>query len=130
MKPTVISGIVQKGKRLGRTLGFPTANLAIPREVDLPANGVYIGIVTLSDGTRHRCILNQGHHPTLPGGGASIEAHLFDFSGDLYGARITVEYLHKLRPERKFPSVDALIKQIGKDAEAAKRWFLKHDIKI
>ncbi len=123
---TIISGIVQQGKRMGRELGFPTANIAIPVSVQLPQDGVYIGMVTLEDGSKQPCILNQGKHPTLPEGQASIEAHLLDFEGDLYGKRISIEYLHRLRPEHKFPNVGALREQLKKDRADAQAWFAQN----
>ncbi len=125
MKPTV-SGIVQQGKHLGRTMGFPTANLAIPAARNLPEDGVYVGTVTLEDGKKLPCVLNQGKHPTLPEGQASIEAHILGFEGDLYGTCISVQYLHKLRPECKFPSIEALRLQIAKDKADAEAWFLQN----
>jgi len=120
-----ISGIVRHGKHLGNTMGFPTANLAIPSDVHLPENGVYVGIATLQNGQEWPCVLNQGKHPTLPEGDASIEAHLLGFSGDLYGQKISIEYLEKLRPELHFSSIDALIEQVNKDRNSAKSWFTK-----
>lgn len=123
MKPIIVSGVVRTGKRMGRTLGFPTANIAMPVGVALPENGVYVGRVTLPNGERWPCVLNQGNHPTLPKGGASVEAHLLGFEGDLYGQRIDIEYLHRLRPERRFPSVEALTEQIERDKQAGLRWF-------
>ena len=125
MEPTV-SGIVQQGKRMGRTMGFPTANLAILNAGALPEDGVYVGIVTLEDGQRLPCVLNQGKHPTLPEGQASIEAHILGYEGDLYGKRIGIQYLQKLRPEQKFASVEALIQQIARDKADAQAFFKKN----
>jgi riboflavin kinase/FMN adenylyltransferase len=126
MEGITVSGIVLQGKRLGRTLGFPTINLAIPKTGFLPQDGVYIGMATLGDGSIWPCILNQGKHPTLPEGEASIEAHLLGFDGDLYGQTVAIEYLEKLRPERHFPSVEALRAQIEKDKAIAEAWFAKN----
>lgn len=110
-----IEGIVVRGRQLGRTLGFPTANLQPERiEGDGP-DGVYAAWFEL-DGARIPCMLNIGSHPTLPGGGRSVEAHLFRFSGDLYGRRAAVETVAYLRGESRFPSPEALRAQLVRDA--------------
>ncbi len=108
---------------MAKRLGFPTANIAMPDGERMPSNGVYIGIAKLQDGSVWPCVLNQGQHPTLPGGGASIEAHLIDFDGDLYGSRISITYLKQLRDEKRFESVEALKAQVERDKEAARRYF-------
>ena len=110
-----IEGIVVRGRQLGRTLGFPTANLQPERiEGDGP-DGVYAAWFEL-DGARIPCMLNIGSHPTLPGGGRSVEAHLFRFSGDLYGRRAAVETVAYLPGESRFPSPEALRAQLVRDA--------------
>ena len=131
--PFTLEGQVVSGKQLGRKLGFPTANIAYdPAVSSFPAEGVYVASVTVcQDGQPCRtypAILNQGSHPTAPGGPPTIEAHLLGYPADdsLYGLRITLTYLLYLRPERSFPSLDALQNQLGKDREAAVAYAAEH----
>ena len=120
-----ICGIVEHGKHLGRSLGFPTANIRPdPPVPELPANGVYAADFRVEDCPEpYMCMLNQGRHPTAPEGKPTIEAHLLDFDGDLYGRRVKVEYLHFLRPERKFDSLEALTEQLERDRDEVRAWF-------
>lgn len=123
--PFTVRGVTEPGKRLGSALGFPTANLEYPHGVNLPESGVYVALAELEH-RRYTAILSQGKHPTAPDGKPTIEAHLLDYSGgDLYGKSLSLTYLHYLRPEIKFPSMDALREQIGKDRDAAKEWAEK-----
>ena len=109
-----IEGIVVHGKKLGRTLGFPTANLqTLHQEGDGP-NGVYAAWFHVN-GKKLPCMVNIGHHPTLPGGGKTVEAHIFDFSGDIYGKEASLETVAFLRGEEKFSSPEALRAQLEKD---------------
>lgn len=118
-----LEGRVVRGKQLGRTLGYPTANIeAEVSPAELPENGVYAAWFEL-DGRRLPCVLNQGRHPTVPEGPPTIEAHILDFTGDIYGRRVAVEYLRFLRPERRFPSLEALKAQIDADGRAARAYF-------
>ena len=114
-----IEGRVVKGKQMGRQLGFPTANIAPARACDLPENGVYAAYITV-DGVKHKCVLNQGKHPTLPEGEPTIEAHILDFSGDIYGKDVTVDYVSFRRAEQKFSSLEELIARIEQDAATAR----------
>ncbi len=118
----VLKGIIVYGKQLGRTLGFPTANLApdtVPET--MPANGVYAGWFCIEEtGQRLPCVLNQGKHPTLPEGDPTIEAFILDFSGDIYGAEVTVEYVEFIRGEVRFPDIEALKMLIARDVETAR----------
>lgn len=124
-------GIVEHGKQLGRRLGFPTANIRPEGDPTLPANGVYAATVLIEGEADPRpCMLNQGKHPTVPEGKPTIEAHLLDYDGDLYGKRLRVEYLHFLRPERAFESLEALREQLAQDLEATRRWFDKHSLDL
>lgn len=118
-----LAGRVVEGDRLGRKLGFPTANLDAAGLV-LPPSGVYAIHVEVG-GTRHRGVLNIGHRPTLanPAPQLRVEAHLLDFQGDLYGQEIEVTFVEKLREERKFPSLDALRLQIEQDVALARTKF-------
>ena len=121
----ILTGRIVYGKQLGRTLGFPTANLspdALPEA--MPENGVYAGWFRIEEtGERLPCVLNQGKHPTVPEGAPTIEAHVLDFSGDLYGKRASVEYLRFIRPEVRFASLDELKAQIARDEETAREYF-------
>lgn len=109
-----IEGLVAPGKRLGRTIGFPTANLQAA-EAFVPKNyGVYAAWFLLN-GQRLPCMVNIGRHPTLPDGPPTIEAHIFDFSDDIYGMPAAVELSAFLRAERKFSSVEALREQLQRD---------------
>ena len=109
-----IEGVIAQGKQLGRTIGFPTANLQSAGEVNLQLRGVYAAWFEV-DGERLPCMVNIGHHPTLPEGAPTIEAHIFDYSGDLYGKNAAVELVSLLRPEQKFPSVEQLRLQLERD---------------
>ena len=111
-----IEGIVVRGRQLGRTLGFPTANLQPERIEGEGSEGVYAAWFEV-DGERLPCMLNVGSHPTLPGGGQRFEAHIFRFSGDLYGKRAAVETAQYLRGETRFPSPEALVRQLERDRE-------------
>lgn len=122
-----ITGVVAAGKRIGRTLGFPTANILPDEGCALPSqNGVYAALLTLADGRALPCVLNKGRHPTLPEGAATVEAFVLDFTGDLYGQRVRVDFLAFLRPETRFPDKEALRAQIARDAENARAWFAAH----
>ena len=122
-----ISGVVATGKRIGRTLGFPTANILPDEGSVLPKqNGVYAAVLTLEDGRALPCVLNKGCHPTLPEGAATVEAYIFDFEGDLYGQRVAVDFLDFLRPETRFASKEALRAQIERDTANARALFASH----
>lgn len=124
-----ITGIIEHGKGLGHRLGFPTANVHPDGSPELPANGVYAASILLEGEDRPRpCMLNQGVHPTVPEGKPTIECHLLDYEGDLYGRRVEVEYLHFLRPERRFDGVDALVAQLTRDLTATREWFEIHPL--
>ncbi len=118
-----ITGTVVKGKQLGRTIGFPTANIeAFDKNKLIPATGVYAADITLPDSTTpHRAMLNIGRRPTVdrPGAHMTIEAHIIDFSGNLYGKKLRVELLRHLRPEQQFPSLQALTAQLLLDRRLA-----------
>ena len=121
----IISGVIVHGKHLGRTIGFPTANLQPdnPAAVTAP-NGVYVARISI-DGYPEPmpCMLNQGSHPTVPDGPATIEAHILNFSDDIYNLAARLEYLQFLRPEQRFPSLDALKAQLGEDLKATREYF-------
>jgi riboflavin kinase/FMN adenylyltransferase len=121
-RPYEARGIVVKGDQRGRLLGFPTANVEVPNQVCLPADGVYAGHYRTPDGTVYGCAINLGRRPTFyeHADHSLLEAHLLDFDGDLYGQRAAVQFQAFLRSERKFEGVDALIAQLKHDIEAAR----------
>ena len=125
-RPYTIRGQVVLGQRRGRTLGFPTLNLAADNEV-LPQAGVYAGCVRFLDagtpplGSEHRAVINVGQRPTFGDVDRPLtEAHLLDFSADSYGRRVEVAFVERLRAEQRFESVDALRAQIARDAATAR----------
>lgn len=117
-RPYAVAGRVVAGRRLGRTLGFPTLNLTISDE-QLPPDGVWTVRVRTGSAWR-RGVANLGRRPTVGGEDRTLEAHLFDFSGDLYGAWVEVEFGRFLRAERKFDSLEELSAQIARDVAAAR----------
>jgi len=119
-RPWEVSGEVQHGDKRGRLLGFPTANVPLGQRLE-PARGVYAVTVRLPDGARVPGVANVGRRPTVAEGLESrIEAHLFDWSGDLYGQQVGVGFHAFLRPEKRFEGLDALTRQIAEDANAAR----------
>jgi riboflavin kinase/FMN adenylyltransferase len=127
-RPYGVEGIVIRGDQRGRSIGFPTANLK-PHNRVIPKFGVY-ATATLIEGQWRRSVTNIGVRPTFgteleP----SIEAHVLDFDGDLYGAALRVRFLHWIRDERKFRGVDELVTQIRSDAERARNYFSRNRVR-
>jgi riboflavin kinase / FMN adenylyltransferase len=118
-----VRGTVVEGDRRGRELGFPTANVAVPEEICLPAAGIYAGTFTGADGLARPAALSLGHRPTFYTDQAYLllEAYLLDFSGDLYGQAASVGFVERIRPEERFETVDALVEAMHRDVEAARR---------
>jgi len=127
-RPYRLSAPVGYGDQRGRTLGFPTANLVIPEERLLPANGVYICHAHVPQGCFH-AITNVGTRPTFNHRPPTVEAHLLDFSANLYDMPLQLDFLHRLRPEIKFSSAEALVAQMHKDEADARAWLQEHDLK-
>ncbi len=120
-RPVELRGIVIDGDKRGRTIGFPTANVSVDDEICLPADGIYAAWYLRPDGIRRKAAVNLGRRPTFYDDQAYslLEAFLIDFSGDLYEEAAVVEFVERLRPEAKFDSLDALLKQMGHDVENA-----------
>ncbi len=113
--PHILTGTVIRGHQLGRRLGIPTANLALPEGLTEPRHGVYACRVRL-EGSAYAAVTNVGTRPTVDGRGITVEPWILDYSGDLYGREIRLEFLRFLRPERKFPDLDALKAEILRNA--------------
>jgi riboflavin kinase/FMN adenylyltransferase len=154
-RPYCVQGPVVIGAQRGRSLGFPTANVEVPEERAVPANGVYAAWGRLAaeasaapafhDSTRHRvrvlgeatgfgrvgswgeqswrAVVNIGTRPTFDNGPRTIEAHLLDFDRDIYGRRLHLDFVARLRPEKRFNSIDELVKQIERDASLARQFL-------
>ena len=120
--PYVIEGRVIKGRGLGRDLGFPTANIRPENEIAPP--GVYLTLAQIQS-RQYPSLTNSGHRPTFGSGPALIETYLFDFQDTLYHKKIGLQFLRRLRKERRFPGTDALICQIRKDVAASRLFFEK-----
>ena len=117
--PHILTGKVVPGLQLGRTLGIPTANLMLPKELVVPGFGVYACVAVVGD-ARYAAVTNIGTRPTVAGIGITVEPWILDFQGDLYGEEITLEFYRFLRPERRFPSLDAMREEIFRNAAEAK----------
>ena len=118
-----VRGTVVEGDRRGRELGFPTANVAVPEEICLPAAGIYAGTFTGADGVARPAAISLGHRPTFYTDQAYLllEAYLLDFSGDLYGQAASVGFVERIRAEERFDSAEALVAAMHRDVEAARR---------
>jgi riboflavin kinase/FMN adenylyltransferase len=126
-RPWTIRGEVAHGDKRGRTIGFPTANVALGRHLE-PARGVYAVTARLQDGSYRQGVANIGRRPTVNAGPESrLEVNLFDFAGDIYGTEITVALHAYIRAEVKFSGLDALKAQIAADADTARRLLAEQD---
>lgn len=121
-RPYVIDGSVRHGEKIGRQLGFATANIRIKHD-PLPMSGVFAVEVSGVDSNLLPGVANLGVRPTVGGIKPILEVHLFDFDRDIYGAHLSVRFVHKLRNEQRFPNLDALKAQIALDAVAARAFF-------
>lgn len=113
--PHILSGTVISGRGLGRTIGIPTANLALPQGTVIPRKGVY-ACKALVGAQRYLAVTNVGSRPTVEGHHITVEPWLLDFDGDLYGQELVLEFYAFLRPEEKFPSLEALKEEIQRNA--------------
>jgi riboflavin kinase / FMN adenylyltransferase len=126
-RPHRVDGIVVRGDRRGRDLGYPTANVESPQYTAVPADGVYAGHLVLRDprggATRERfpAAISVGSNPTFQGSRRTVEAYVLDYDGDLYGEHVGVEFAARLRPMAAFPDVDALMAAMAKDVEDTRR---------
>lgn len=122
-RPHEVRGVVTEGDRRGRELGFPTANVAVPAEIQLPADGIYAGWYRRPNGAVVPAAISLGRRPTFyeHAEKSLLEAYLIDFAGELYGEVARVRFVKRLRGEQKFESVDALTAQIAKDVDATRQ---------
>ncbi|PBN45823.1 bifunctional riboflavin kinase/FAD synthetase [Capnocytophaga sputigena] len=119
--PYSLTGRVVHGLKLGRTLGYPTANIQVTEEYKLiPKDGVY-AVYSYIDGRKVYGMMSIGKNPTIERKGASIEVYFFDFNGDLYDQKLTIEFVQYLREEQKFATIDLLKKQLQDDETAARK---------
>ena len=111
--------MVTGDRRGGAELGFPTANISVPGDICLPAPGIYAGWYERPNGIRWMTAVSVGRRPTFYGdaGDLLVEAFLLDFDGDLYGEPARLSFVHRLRDELAFESVDALVSQMGRDVD-------------
>lgn len=117
-RPFSIEGMVVKGFQNGRKLGFPTANISYNKNMLLPHSGVYAGYTYIGN-EKYKSVINVGNNPTFGADKITIESHILGFDGDIYNELVRVEFIKRLRGEKKFDSIDDLKNQINKDAEKA-----------
>ncbi len=121
-RPFALHGPVVRGAERGRTIGFPTANIAIAADLALPSFGVYVTRARLGEKS-YPSVTNIGQRPTFGEVRPTIEVHLLDFDGDIYERDLRIDLLHHLRPEQRFDGVDELVAQIQQDVAAARSYF-------
>jgi len=124
-----IDGVVVNGFKVGRKLGYPTANIEVPKEKLIPCDGVYVVKAEL-EGRMFGGMLNIGWRPTFNGNRRTIEVNLFDFDGNIYSEHITLQFIDFLRPEQKFESPEALIRQLAIDEQKAREVLAKGQCKM
>ncbi len=125
-RPYRLSGMVVEGKRLGHTIGFPTANLQVEPYKFLPKTGVYVASARLDSERIFRAVVNIGMQPSTGNHQLAIEAYILDFDENIYGKALSLDLLAYLRPEKKFASIEDLVRQIGMDADTAKNYNGNH----
>lgn len=122
-RPFHLEGVVVKGEGRGKKIGFPTANIQVSQDLIVPEKGVYV-TRTIYKGMTFQSVTNIGNNPTFKDTNSlHIETNLFDFNNDIYGEVLDIQFLHKLRDERKFPTVNDLIGQIKADVESARNYL-------
>lgn len=127
-RPYALSGVVQRGKQLGRKLDFPTANLAFPTGKALPPRGVYAALAQVR-GRKYMAAVNVGEHPTAPGGAPAIEANLLDYEGaDIYGCHMRLRFYLRLRGEKRFDSLDALRSEVLANREQVRSYLTERGL--
>lgn len=122
--PYALTGTVVRNRRIGTGIGFPTANIEPPADKVLPCTGVYVSTARL-DGACYQAVTNVGNNPTVHGNRLTVETHLLDFHGDLYGREITAEFHKRLRGEIRYPDLDSLAAQIALDIKDARAWLAR-----
>lgn len=125
--PHILTGQVIHGRHLGSTLGIPTANLRLPTELAVPKFGVYMCWCVI-DGKEYPAVTNVGVRPTVNGQDVTVEPWILDYEGDLYGREITLEFYRFLRPERKFPDLQALKAEILRNADQTREYFRERSV--
>ena len=125
-----VRGLVAHGDERGRELGFPTANVSVPGDILLPADGIYAGWFERADGTTLPAAISLGRRPTFyaEAHASLLEAHVLDFSGDLYDEAVKVRFVARLRGEERFDSVDALVEQMQRDCDEARHLLGEPDV--
>jgi riboflavin kinase/FMN adenylyltransferase len=121
-RPFELHGVVVEGDKRGRTIGFPTANLAVDQHHLLPSNGVYVCSVELN-GERYGAVTNIGVRPTFDGVARRVEVYILDFNDEIYGETVQLSFLQRLRGEQKFDGIAALVGQITQDVTAARAFL-------
>lgn len=124
-RTTILEGEVTHGRRLGRELGFPTANIEVDDSLAIP-DGVYVSRAEIA-GRSYEAMSNLGCNPSVGGRRRRLETHIFGFGGELYGCRLRVELLRKIRDERRFATVEELREQLVRDGRAARAYFSDND---
>lgn len=121
-RPYTLGGTVRDGDHRGQTLGFPTANLAPPASLAVPADGIYAGFASIDQSADlRRALIYVGTRPTFDGTARGIEVNLLDFSGDLYGRDLAVLFVERVREDRRFETADAMVRQMAEDEAEARR---------
>ncbi len=128
-RPYSLAGEVVSGARRGRCLGFPTANLAVRPERALPPDGVY-AVYALVGEEHWPAVANVGERPSFSTGQRAVEVHLIGYQGDLYGRDLVVEFVKRLRPERRFEDICELVRQIGRDVERARQFLAGEEARV
>ena len=125
--PHILTGQVIHGRHLGSTLGIPTANLRLPAELAVPKYGVYMCLCVI-DGKEYPAVTNVGVRPTVSGQDVTVEPWILDYEGDLYGREILLEFYAFLRPERKFPDLQALKEELLRNADQTRAYFQQRPV--